>query len=191
MPRHAPLAERVRAGYEAEPNSSCWLWIGATTGHGYGYIKDRGVRMSSHRVMYELERGPIPSGLELDHLCRNTICVNPAHLEPVTHRENILRGMSPYAKRARQTHCLNGHEFTPENTYRYRGRRMCRACAPITVRRLRLKPEGYRPRITHCRHGHELTVENTYVLHGRARHCRVCARRRALAYYHRQRAASA
>ena len=83
----------------------------------------------AHRVVYEILVGPIPVGLELDHLCRNRACVNPDHLEPVTTRTNLLRGYSPWACRARQTHCKRGHEFTPENTYGTGdGRRYCRTC---------------------------------------------------------------
>jgi hypothetical protein len=71
-----------------------------------------------HRVFYELANGPIPKGLEADHLCRNTLCVNPDHIELVTHRENILRGNSPSAQQARQTHCKRGHLLEGENVYK-------------------------------------------------------------------------
>lgn len=81
-----------------------------------------------HRVVWTLWRKPIPQGLTIDHLCRNKGCANPRHLEPVAHRENVLRGVSPAARHAQKIHCTNGHEFTPENTYRYGGGRFCRAC---------------------------------------------------------------
>jgi hypothetical protein len=102
----------------------CWIWKG-TVSRGYGVIT---VPMSAmrvaHRVAYEMEVGPIPEGMQLDHLCRNTLCVNPAHLEPVTHHENQRRGL----KGDLTTHCPKGHEYTPENTRRYRNHRYCRAC---------------------------------------------------------------
>jgi hypothetical protein len=111
----------------------CWEWTGATGGsRRYGCISVKGVTRRAHRVAYELLAGPIPDGLELDHLCRNRLCVNPEHLEPVTHRENVLRGDAPPAANVSKTHCPRGHELTPENTYTRRGRpggRECRACS--------------------------------------------------------------
>ncbi|WP_187280760.1 HNH endonuclease signature motif containing protein [Microbispora sp. CSR-4] len=109
--------------------------------NGYGQLftigsADKRSSLLAHRAAYELYFGPIPDGLQLDHLCRVRHCVNPAHLEPVTGQENTLR--SPYtmaSKWASRTHCGNGHEFTPENT-RWKKRsddptkkfRRCRAC---------------------------------------------------------------
>lgn len=83
--------------------------------------------LSAHRVAYELTRGPIPAGMEIDHLCRVRSCVNPDHLEAVTRGENLRRGRG---KTGAQTHCKRGHELTPENTYRYVNRRgyVCRHC---------------------------------------------------------------
>ncbi|HEY1740016.1 MAG TPA: HNH endonuclease signature motif containing protein [Acidimicrobiia bacterium] len=97
------------------------------TGYGYVYDESR-VHRLVHRVSYELSIGPIPGGLEIDHLCRERSCANPEHLEAVTRRENVLRSDSVAAHRARQTHCVHGHEFTAQNTYRHQGRRYCRAC---------------------------------------------------------------
>lgn len=99
-------------------SSGCWAWTGASSDNGYGYVsRGRGkTKFLAHRVSYTLTIGPIPSGLIIDHLCRNRICVNPAHLEPVTIRINNLRGFGASGNHARQTHCIHGHEFTPENT---------------------------------------------------------------------------
>lgn len=114
----------------------CWNWIAATT-HGYGVFRYEGRLRHAHIVSWELLVGPIPEGLHIDHLCRNRACVNPDHLEPVTPRENTLRGAGFAAIRARQTHCLRGHEYNEKNTYHHpqRGTRDCRACARERRRR--------------------------------------------------------
>lgn len=109
-------------------SGACRVWTGSTTGFGYGHIAIDGRNRMTHRVAYELLVGPIPEGLELDHLCRNRSCWNPSHLEPVTHAENVLRGTAPAAQNARKTHCPKGHPYDEANTiYRKWGRR-CRAC---------------------------------------------------------------
>lgn len=107
----------------------CWLWIAGTTkGYGAAYINGR--QRPAHRVVYEALVGEIPLGLDLDHLCRNRQCVNPAHLEPVTRRENLLRSpITLTSKKAAQTQCVRGHDFTPENTrIAANGTRHCKAC---------------------------------------------------------------
>lgn len=109
--------------------SGCWLWRGAKDPCGYGQVWWETRPHKAHRVTYMLANGPIPSGLELDHLCKVRHCVNPAHLEPVTHRENLLRGDTFQSRNAAKTHCKRGHEFSPENIYVLRdGGRRCRAC---------------------------------------------------------------
>lgn len=129
----ASLYDRFWA--KVQKTATCWLWVASRIPNGYGNIKVAGRMQLAHRVSYEMTRGPIPDGLVLDHLCRNRACVNPAHLEAVTFRENVLRGAGYTAEQARKTHCKNGHEFTAENTYVWRDQRHCRACNRIRNRK--------------------------------------------------------
>lgn len=112
--------------------SGCIEWTGASRDSGwgrYGCIFSNGRQQLAHRVSWELFRGKIPDGLTIDHLCRNTLCVNVEHLEPVTSVENVMRGMGPFAKKARQTHCKRGHPFDERNTHVAKnGTRHCKAC---------------------------------------------------------------
>lgn len=107
---------------------TCWLWqAGARRGYGAFWLSGR--QLGAHRIAYEMLIGPVPDDLHLDHLCRTPACVNPAHLEPVTCRENLLRSpVTLQGTNARKTYCDHGHEFTPENTYEWRGSRICRKC---------------------------------------------------------------
>jgi hypothetical protein len=107
---------------------ACWEWPLARKSDGYPIVGWDGRTRHAHRVAYEFLVGPIPDGLTLDHLCRNRGCVNPDHLEPVTHQENC--------RRARKDYCAHGHELTPENTYirPSNGRRACRECGRIATR---------------------------------------------------------
>jgi hypothetical protein len=133
MPIELRLMEKIELG-----TSGCWLWTGAINRHGYGNVGINGRTWSAHRAAYVAFVGPIPVGLQLDHLCRVRRCINPTHLEPVTSRENTLRGDTIAASEARRTRCPYGHEYTEENTRwcvirRYaNGReqwgRRCRAC---------------------------------------------------------------
>lgn len=125
--------DRFWARIDRRGAGECWEWIGAVTSNGYGRFSPRinGVmhRVMAHRLSYETLVGPIPDGLVIDHLCRNRRCVNPAHLEPVPQLVNVMRGEGVGVINAAKTECLDGHEFTPDNTYiTPKGRRACLAC---------------------------------------------------------------
>ena len=95
------MDERFERLTVPEPNSGCLIWLGAVSGDGYGSIKIDGHARCAHVVNYEREKGPVPEGMELDHLCRVRLCVNPDHLEPVAHQLNVLRGSLPSVARER------------------------------------------------------------------------------------------
>lgn len=116
-----------------DPETGCWEWTGAKDTGGYGRFMADGRLIGAHQWSYRNWVGQVPDGAELDHLCRNRACANWQHLEPVTRRENQLRGDTVSSRNAVKTHCVHGHEFTPENTYvreaKGRRRRECRACS--------------------------------------------------------------
>lgn len=146
-----PVMERFMNSISPEPNSGCWLWTAAIANpQGYGRIGKDGKDNYAHRVSYELFVGPIPDGLQLDHLCRMRSCVNPQHLEPVTRQVNIRRGNNGGHNKIK-THCPKGHPYSGDNLYiscvgrkgAPNGSRICRTChAMYTVKRrarLRIK----------------------------------------------------
>lgn len=108
----------------------CWYWLGAKNDEGYGQLYVDGKMAGAHRLAYELVFGPLGQ-LHIDHRCRNHSCVNPAHLEGVTNKENTLRGEGITAHLAKATHCVAGHEFSVSNTYvrKDTGHRQCKQCS--------------------------------------------------------------
>lgn len=125
----------------AKEEGGCWEWTAYIDHKGYGVFGiDSRTLVKAHRYSYELHAGPIPEGMQLDHLCRVRHCVNPAHLEPVTPRENVVRGN---AARPQITHCKHGHEFSERNTYiNPKGNRECRKCRTDAVARYLEKKIG-------------------------------------------------
>lgn len=116
---------------KVEKGDGCWLWTGNVAGGGYGRFypgKPGPVSIAAHRFAYEVEVGPIPDGLVLDHTCRVRLCVNPAHLDAVTQRENVIRSEGLIADQLRQTHCKRGHPLSGSNLYIYKTERHCRTC---------------------------------------------------------------
>lgn len=138
--KRVPGVERFWSKVHRRFDHDCWGWSGVRSPSGYSRFDEAsGPTVQAHRYAYELLVGPIPDGYQLDHLCRNRWCVNPAHLEPVTQRENLRRGEGWSGVNAQKNACNYGHLFTPANTYtNYVGRR-CRECQ-------RMRAQEYRDR---------------------------------------------
>lgn len=134
-PRRGPLIDWLAERVKVDDNG-CWLWVKSLDDKGYGtQAKVDGRRLRPHQLAWELLVGPIPEGLELDHLCRVRRCCCVDHLEPVTHKVNLSRG--DYALR---THCPQGHPYDEANTYiNPRGARECRTCRAERVRAFKAK----------------------------------------------------
>lgn len=129
----ATLLRRFNSKWISTPDG-CWRWTDVLVANGYGYLGiggRSGRKVQAHRLAYELFIGPIPDGLEIDHLCRNRWCVNPDHLEAVTRRTNLLRGNGQSAVNFRKTKCSRGHPLSGPKAdvlIDYLGRRVCRVC---------------------------------------------------------------
>jgi hypothetical protein len=175
---------------------NCWIWLsGSRDGYGMFHIRHNGgfKRGNAHRFSYEEVFGPIESGLELDHLCRTRPCVRPSHLEAVTKRENILRGVGRGAINARKNLCANGHSYVAGNIY-YEGRwRRCRTCARASYKvrydkkllSIGIKTAVPNSEKTRCKRGHEFSKENTIHTKRGSRTCRTCQYSSQRAWYRR------
>lgn len=129
----------ARLALKIDRSGDCWEWTAGKSHNGYGLFWLDGQMRYAHRVTYESIVGPIPDGLDLDHLCRNRACVNPDHLEPVTRSENLRRGDGVVGRQMRRATCIRGHEFKHVDSL---GRRVCRICANENRRRRKLKEKA-------------------------------------------------
>src|SRR5262245_17007433 len=127
-------------------DDGCWVWKGSLS-NGYGILTDvNGKRVRLHRFLWERLNGPVPDGFQLDHLCRVRNCLNPDHLEVVTCRENVLRGIGPAAVNARKVICIHGHPFAgPNLRINKRGDRACRTCVAAESKRRRVAAHQKHP----------------------------------------------
>jgi hypothetical protein len=130
------IEDTIRTDLKAnskKDDKGCWIWQRSINTSGYGQAYDRRIKkgVRAHRLSYEMFTGLIPEGLALDHLCRVRACINPAHLEPCTTKENVLRGISVAAENARKTSCMRGHPFTDGNYTVTNGTRQCYECKRI------------------------------------------------------------
>lgn len=126
--------KKVLQGVMINQETQCWQWLRGKTNKGYGAVYFSGVQFSVHSVMYMIYKGRIPDGLDLDHLCRNRSCCNPDHLEAVTRKENLLRGLTIAASNFKVSRCPRGHPYSEENTIRRRGGRECRECSRVLAK---------------------------------------------------------
>ena len=135
--KRKPLTTRIEENTVACETTGCWLWTG-TTRQGYGTIKmsrnGKRLNVAAHRASYMAFVGPIPAGLVIDHLCANTLCMDPHHLEAVTPEENGRRGTHGKQKHEPRTHCPNGHEY-PDGPGELRSNRRCKVCKAAGKRR--------------------------------------------------------
>lgn len=196
--KNVPIRDKVKDNVVVDPDSGCWNWQAAKNRHGYGVTCVNAKRTLAHRASYEAFIGAIPSGLCLDHLCRNPRCCNPDHLEAVSQKENVRRGIAADKKR-NQTHCKHGHPLSGDNLHiNVRGGRQCIIClrkSQLEWARRNFKPNPRKPK-AHCPSGHDLSGDNLLVETVRQngkyrtrRVCRACRRNHGKMYQRRKREA--
>ena len=183
---------------KVEQTDTCWLWKGSLDRHGYGQFDTTGGGHKNHRAHrwgYQALIRPLDETETLDHLCRVHACVNPAHLEPVLHAENVARGLSGWHN-AIKTHCSNGHEFAENMVVNDKGWRTCIICRRTASKAASRRRRGTAPDAahngekTHCKNGHEFTEDNTYRRPAGGRQCRECGRVKVREYMRKKRASA-
>lgn len=175
--------DEVRFWLQVEQWGVCWIWTGSMQGNGYGRFAANSERYMAHRVAYSLVKGPIPDKLDIHHTCGNTLCCNPAHLQPLDRKthlaDNTEAGVAYINKH--KTQCSNGHPFTEENTYWHEGHRQCKICKRKRLREFQENKAAREGRVmqiqvgkrTHCPKGHPYDEANTLHYRGR-RVCKAC-----------------
>jgi hypothetical protein len=135
MRRIEEIAPRILEKSVPIPIAGCWVWVAGANNNGYGAMTVHGKPVGAHRASYMAFVGEIPPGLDVHHICNNRMCVNPHHLEAVTHSENI-KAQKP---RRRKTHCANGHELLGDTVYEWNGIRSCRICRTAADKKFKAK----------------------------------------------------
>jgi hypothetical protein len=156
---------------EMKPNCGCWFWMGAVS-KGYGNFSIKAEGFQAHRVSFHLFNGPLLQGLQIDHLCRNKLCVRPDHLEQVSARENTLRGRGPSAINAKRTNCNFGHALSGDNLLmRKDGSRRCKKCQAMSEAAYRAKLAKGPVKCTFCPMGFE--SQRAVKIHSTKKHARL------------------
>lgn len=169
------IKKRILKKAKKNKQTKCWEWQDRIK-NGYAIIT-----IPVHRLAIELFTDRIiKDGKVIDHLCRNTKCINPKHLEPVSNKENILRGIAPPAINAKKTHCIYGHPFSGDNLkLKSNGNRICKECQKIKCLQWYHKNKDFvgqdNKKKTHCPKGHEYSIDNTKIYNNK-RYCLMCNR---------------
>jgi hypothetical protein len=208
-PKRKPPIERFRKYIEVAENG-CWNWTGHRDTKGYGSFSlpgGAGHSVYAHRWSYQYFVGPVPEGMEVGHKCGNRGCVNPQHLQAMSHRENLFDSMTSARRNAEKTHCVQGHEYLEHNTIRTpEGHRACKECKRlyqrgywkknrkhVLAKRRKLWRETHKPPVPKacCKRGHKFNKKNTRLDARGHRVCRECQKIAMRQFRRRQRTALA